>query len=262
MWPKKLIFIFLLLLSSLSIVRLFKLLWTSSIPAIPEHLPPHAPEKPRHDVDRPREDILGPKEHQLVSNIIARRIPCNLLIFGYKPQFLGLATLNSQGTTVFLEDDPEKLRSGRSKGLRMYPFGNHEKARRAYELLQHARRRPACRPGAGTLRAPRCELALRGLPEVLYESGWDVVVIDGPSGDGPEAPGRMGAIYTAAVMARAGRSTDVLVHDTDRTIEKWYSWEFLCHENLASSKGKLWHFRIEGNSSSDRFCETAASPTL
>ena len=72
------------------------------------------------------------------------------------------------------------------------------------------------------------------------------MVIDGPRGDQPEAPGRMGAIYTAAMIARAGKTTDVFVHDIDPIIEKWYSREFLCHENLVSSKGNLWHFRIKG----------------
>ena len=40
------------------------------------------------------------------------------------------------------------------------------------------------------------------------------------SGHSPEAPGRMGAIYTASMIARAGNATDVMVHDVDRKIEK------------------------------------------
>ena len=92
------------------------------------------------------------------------------------------------------------------------------------------------------------------MPKEVYERKWYVVVADGPRGDSPEAPGRMAAIYTAAVIARIGNSTDVFVHDVHRMIEKWYSWEFLCHENLISSEGKLWHFRIEGKSRSPSFC--------
>ncbi|URE39830.1 hypothetical protein MUK42_07370 [Musa troglodytarum] len=200
-------------------------------------------------------------EIRLTFDVLRRRGPCNFLVFGLGRDSRMWAAMNAGGTTLFLEEDPEWYESvlKTSPMLRAHHVKYRTRMDEADKLLRG--RRPACGPGAGTLRAPRCELALRGLPEALYESGWDVMVIDGPSGDGPEAPGRMGAIYTAAVMARGGRSTDVLVHNTDRTIEKWYSWEFLCHENLASSKGKLWHFRIEGNSSSDRFCETAASPT-
>lgn len=70
--------------------------------------------------------------------------------------------------------------------------------------------------------------------------------MDGPSGDMLEAPGRMSTIYTASMLARNGNTTDVLVHDIDRTVEKWFSWEFLYEENLVSSKGKLWNFRLSG----------------
>lgn len=79
-------------------------------------------------------------------------------------------------------------------------------------------------------------------------------MVDGPRGDMPEAPGRMAAIYTASMLARAGNAAHVVVHDVDRTIEKWFSWEFLCEENLVASKGKLWNFRITGQSNSTRFC--------
>lgn len=95
---------------------------------------------------------------------------------------------------------------------------------------------------------------LTDLPREVYEVKWDVVVVDGPRGDSPQAPGRMATIYTAAIMAREGNTTDVVVHDTDRMIEKWYSWEFLCDENLISSKGKLWIFRIRNEKNSTRFC--------
>lgn len=88
----------------------------------------------------------------------------------------------------------------------------------------------------------------------MYETEWDVVVVDGPDGDAPEAPGRMATIYTAGLLARAGNATDVVVHDVHRTIEKWFSWEFLCEKNLISAKGRLWNFRIPGESNSTRFC--------
>lgn len=88
----------------------------------------------------------------------------------------------------------------------------------------------------------------------VYQHKWDVIVVDGPSGDTPEAPGRMGTIYTASIIARAGNMTDVVIHDVNRMIEKWFSWEFLCDENLVSSKGKLWIFRIRGQLNSTTFC--------
>jgi glucuronoxylan 4-O-methyltransferase len=100
----------------------------------------------------------------------------------------------------------------------------------------------------------KCKLALKNLPAIVYEKNWDVIVVDGPSGDLSESPGRMASIYTASVLARGVNGSDVIVHDVDRMVEKWFSWEFLCDENLLYSKGKLWHFRIRGNLNSTTFC--------
>lgn len=176
---------------------------------------------------------LTEKEFQLLSNLISHRAPCNLLIFGLEPQHLILASMNAGGTTILLDDDP---------------------AGEAYRVLKHAREDPGCAPHSKPLEESTCQLALTKLPQEVYELKWDVVVVDGPRGDRAEAPGRMAAIYTASMIARAGNMTNVVVHDVDRMIEKWFSWEFLCDENLVSSKGKLWNFRLVGKSNSTRFC--------
>lgn len=130
-------------------------------------------------------------------------------------------------------------------------------AKEAYKLLKHARENPDCAPSS-KLQLSKCQLALKNLPQEVYELKWDLVVVDGPSGSTPDEPGRMAAIYTASMMARNGNITDVVVHDVDRMIEKWFSWEFLCDENLVSSKGRLWNFRITGQSNSTNFCPAKA----
>jgi uncharacterized protein (TIGR01627 family) len=167
-----------------------------------------------------------------------------------------LSSINSGGTTIFLEDDPDKISAARAKSntTQIYKIDYQTPAKKAYKLLEHARKSPACAPNPEMLQNSSCKLALKNLPREVYELEWNVVVVDGPSGHSPEAPGRMGAIYTASMIARAGNTTDVLVHDVDRTIEKWFSWEFLCDENLVASKGKLWSFRISGKSNSSGFC--------
>ncbi|XP_010905172.2 arabinogalactan O-methyltransferase 1-like [Elaeis guineensis] len=269
---KNLIFVLFIIFSTISLLTVFKFTNISSPPillpspllsnscastnSVPVKRLPHVSHimKP---YARPPEDILSLKEHQLLKNFITHKAPCNLLFFGLKPQFLDLAIFNTEGTTIFLEDDFEKLRTRKLKGMQVYVVKYHKKASEAYELLKHARTNPACTPQEGLLHGSHCKLALTGLPGIVCKRKWDVVVIDGPRGDRPEAPGRMEAIYTAAMIARAGNTTDVFVHDIDRMIEKWYSWEFLCHENLVSSKGNLWHFRIKGNSWSARFCSEA-----
>lgn len=199
---------------------------------------------------------LTDKEFHLLVNLISLKAPCNMLIFGLGPQSLLLSLLNNGGTTIFLEDDVKKIKATapKFKATNIYKVEHKMAAMEAYELLRQARKDPSCTPHAGQLQASRCPLALTSLPKVVYDHKWDVMVIDGPSGDRLDAPGRMAVIYSAGILARAGNITDVMVHDIDRTIEKWYSWEYLCEENLISSKGKLWHFRIMADSKSTSFC--------
>ncbi|XP_052175248.1 glucuronoxylan 4-O-methyltransferase 2 isoform X2 [Diospyros lotus] len=200
---------------------------------------------------------LTEKEYHLLSNIISLRAPCSLLFFGLEPQYVNLsASVNAGGTTVFLEDDPEKLSTIRTNysNTKIYRVEYKTLARDAYKLLKEGRQNPACALQSGPLRQSSCPLALTRLPRKVYKQRWDVLVVDGPRGDAPDAPGRMAAIYTAAMMARAGNITDVVVHDVDRMVEKWFAWEFLCDENLVSSKGKLWNFRIAGRSNTTKFC--------
>ncbi|KAK6920521.1 Polysaccharide biosynthesis domain [Dillenia turbinata] len=199
--------------------------------------------------------ILTAKEMKLLLDLISRRSPCNVLVFGLEPQYLQLSKINAGGITIFLEDDPNKIStiSSNSNNTRIYKVEHQIPAREAYEQLKNARLDAACMPTV-ELEFSTCKLALKKLPREVYEHKWDVVVVDGPSSDNPEAPGRMAAIYTASIIARAGNITDVVVHDVNRSIEKWYSWEFLCYENLVSSKGKLWDFRIVGKQNSTKFC--------
>ncbi|XP_027359782.1 glucuronoxylan 4-O-methyltransferase 1 [Abrus precatorius] len=270
---KKLISILVLILSIISILRLLRITVriSSSSPRLfvlspaPQHSSPpstthnkvaqHAPESSKQP-RRPPNSTLTRKEFKVLSNLIALKSPCNLLIFGFQPQYLVLSSMNAAGTTIFLEDDHDMISKAsiNSNSTRTYKLGYNVPAKEAYNQLRHARQSQACAPNHRLLQRSKCKLALKSLPEEVYEKNWDVIVVDGPSGDSPESPGKMAPIYTASVLARAGDVSDVLVHDVDRTIEKWYSWEFLCHENLMNSKGKLWHFRIRGHSNSTIFC--------
>lgn len=200
---------------------------------------------------------LTDKEYHLLSHLISHRAPCNILVFGLEHQYLAVASLlNAGGTTFFLEDDPNKLwiANTNSKNIQVKEVRYKTSAKEAYKLLKHARTNPGCAPNSGLHDMPRCKLALTELPEEVYKLNWDVVIVDGPSGEGSESPGRMAVIYTASVLARRGNMTNVMVHDVDRMIEKWFSWEFLCDENLVSSKGRFWNFHIAKEVNSTRFC--------
>ncbi|KAK9009238.1 hypothetical protein V6N11_035783 [Hibiscus sabdariffa] len=203
--------------------------------------------------------LLAPKEFMLVSNLITHKAPCNLLVFGLQSQYLDLSLINVGGITLFLDDDRYKISKIKSDSNRtqIYKVKYQVPCKKAYKLLKHARGNPACSPSINLLQQSSCELALRNLPKQVYKLKWDVIVVDGPIGDTPEAPGRMSTIYTASMLARAaGNTTDVVVHDVHRTIEKWFSWEFLCEENMVAAKGKLWNFRISGESNSTSFCSS------
>lgn len=271
---KKLIPYFVLILSTLSILRFLRIsITTYSSPPLPA-LPPieetcsspssmcskapiHAPVSSTYPLKTSsNSDNLTKKEFQLLETLITRRAPCNLLVFGLEPQYLLLSSINAGGTTIFLENDTKKLSTIKTNTntSRIYKVEHQIPAKDAYKLLKHARKNKACLPTSGELQESKCRLALKNLPQQVYELKWDVVVVDGPIGNAPEAPGRMAAIYTASMIAREGNETDVVVHDVDRMVEKWFSWEFLCDENLVSSKGRFWYFTIKGQSNTTTFC--------
>jgi len=252
---KKLIPILVLFLSIISILRILSLTIKTTSTSFSTHnkiIASHTHESSNITT------TFKEKEFKVLSNLIALKSPCNLLIFGFQPQFLILSSMNEAGNTIFLDDNHERTTSRKVtknfSNTQIYNFNYNVPTKEAYKLLKHARKNPACTPDPRYLQTSKCKLALKNLPAIVYEKNWDVIVVDGPSGDSTESPGRMATIYTASVLARGGDGSDVLVHDVDRMIEKWFSWEFLCDENLLYSKGKLWHFRIRGHLNSTTFC--------
>ncbi|KAL8240498.1 hypothetical protein R6Q59_013853 [Mikania micrantha] len=194
---------------------------------------------------------LPEKEVQFLFDIILQKVPCNVLVFGFEHEYLKLPIVNEGGTTIFVENIPEKVKKMKWEfklfnATRVYKVEYKTYAKDAYALLKHARSSTSCDLNTKMRNAgwSECKLVLTGLPEEVMEMKWDVIVVDGPCGDGPGSPGRMGSIFMAAVLARAGNGTNVVVHDADRMIEQWFSWEFLRDENRVSSKGRFWNFRI------------------
>ncbi|XP_047325190.1 glucuronoxylan 4-O-methyltransferase 1 [Impatiens glandulifera] len=240
----------------LSIISVFRFLKISVVTTT-SHPPPSSTTLK----DNPSENsILTNKELNLLSNLISNKSPCNLLFFGLEPEYINMSLINKAGINYFLDDHPSKMEKLNTSSINalFYKVEYERAAREAFELLKYARESPDCRPGGWN----KCKLAMRRLPEAVMEKNWDIVVVDGPDGDREDAPGRMEAIYTAGLIARSGKkekgqSTDILIHDKDRMIEKWFAWEFLCDDNLVSTKGKFWHFRIiaqHQHSNSTMFC--------
>lgn len=190
-------------------------------------------------------------EIKLSYDVLRERAPCNFLVFGLGLDSQMWNAFNPGGTTLFLEEDPKWLKNV----LQEAPFlrANYIKYRtqltEADHLLKSYKFEPDCNPARGIplKENERCKLALNMLPDEVYDTEWDLIMIDAPKGYFPEAPGRMAAIYSAAVMARNRKGpggTHVYLHDVDRKIEKTYAEEFLCRKNLVKGEGRLWHFLL------------------
>ncbi|CAL5023896.1 unnamed protein product [Urochloa decumbens] len=194
-----------------------------------------------------------------IASVLRRRAPCNLLVFGLGGETPLWRALNHGGRTVFLDENPfyvEHL-EGRHPGLEAYDVAYATAVRELPGLLDAARA-AECRPVQNLLFS-ECRLAINDLPNQLYDVAWDVILVDGPRGFAEGSPGRMSAIYSAAVMARTkGVETEVLVHDYEREVERACGREFLCEENMvaATSTPSLAHFRVRGGAAANRdaFC--------
>ncbi|TVU32662.1 hypothetical protein EJB05_24403, partial [Eragrostis curvula] len=195
-----------------------------------------------------------------IASVLRRRAPCNLLVFGLGAETPLWRALNHGGRTVFLDENPYYVEhlEGAHPGLEAYDVAYATAVRELPDLLHHASRAAECRPVQNLLFS-ECRLAINDLPNQLYDVAWDVILVDGPRGFTEGSPGRMAAIYSAAVMARTkGVETEVLVHDFEREVESTCGREFLCEENRMTGTGtpSLGHFLVRGGGAAnrDKFC--------
>lgn len=191
------------------------------------------------------------QEISVTARVLERKGPCNFLVFGLGRDSPMWSALNYGGRTVFLEEDQSWMETVRQKfpTLESYHVTYDTKVTQADDLLE-LWRQPEC-TAVGETRFSKCQLALKRLPSVFHEVEWDLIMVDAPTGWIPEAPGRMGAIYTAGMAARARSEgeTDVFVHDVDRVVEDKFSRTFLCEGYLTEQEGRLRHFTIPSHRS-------------
>ncbi|KAG7655693.1 IRX15/IRX15L/IGXM [Arabidopsis suecica] len=183
-------------------------------------------------------------------NILKKLAPANFLVFGLGRDSLMWASLNPRGKTLFLEEDLEWFQkvTKDSPFLRAHHVRYRTQLQQADSLLRSYKTEPNCFPAKSYLRGnEKCKLALTGLPDEFYDTEWDLLMVDAPKGYFAEAPGRMAAIFSAAVMARNRKKpgvTHVFLHDVNRRVEKTFAEEFLCRKYRVNAAGRLWHFAI------------------
>ncbi|GKU98913.1 hypothetical protein SLEP1_g11848 [Rubroshorea leprosula] len=197
--------------------------------------------------------------------------PCNFLVFGLTPETLLWKALNYNGRTVFIDENRyyaayfEQLHPE----IDAYDVQYTTKMKETKELVAATKEQiqNECRPVQNLLFS-ECKLGLNDLPNHVYEVDWNVILIDGPRGDGPESPGRMSPIFTSGVLARSKKGgnpkTHIFVHDYYREVEKICGDEFLCRENLVERNGTLAHFIVEKmEENSFQYCrnKTSSSPS-
>ncbi|XP_073158179.1 protein IRX15-LIKE [Henckelia pumila] len=193
--------------------------------------------------------------------------PCNFLVFGLTHETLLWNALNHNGRTVFIDENRYYAAHIEEKypEVEAYDVQYSTKLSEMPELIATIKEKAhnECRPVQNLLFS-ECKLGLNDLPNQLYEVDWDIILVDGPRGYWPEAPGRMAAIFTAAVLARSkdassrNPKTHIFVHHFNMKVDRITSDEFLCRENLVKSKDLMGHFILERmESGSTKFCRSS-----
>ncbi|XP_073126970.1 glucuronoxylan 4-O-methyltransferase 1-like [Henckelia pumila] len=178
--------------------------------------------------------------------VLEKKSPCNFLVFGLGHDSLMWTSLNHGGRTVFLEEDKSWIEQIQRQipSLESYHVVYDTKLTQAEELLEIGVKEE-CKEVSDP-RFSKCQLALKGLPNEVYDIEWDLIMVDAPTGYFDGAPGRMNAIYTAGLMARNRENgeTHVFVHDVNREVEDKFSMKFLCEGYFIEQEGRLRHFTV------------------
>ncbi|KAL3641475.1 hypothetical protein CASFOL_016443 [Castilleja foliolosa] len=199
------------------------------------------------------------QEISVTLRVLEKKSPCNFLVFGLGQDSLLWASLNYKGRTVFLEDSKFWMAMVKKQfpSLEMYLVPYDTKLNQADELFDIGKKLSTCQIVIDP-RMSKCPLAIKNLPNEVYETEWDLIMVDAPMGYNHSlSPGRMKVIYTAGLLAKNKKNgeTDVFVHDVNRAIEDKFSSAFLCEAYRKEQVGRIRHFNIPSHRTGNRpFC--------
>ncbi|KAI4325533.1 hypothetical protein MLD38_030921 [Melastoma candidum] len=210
---------------------------------------------------------------KIVADVLRKcSVPCNFLVFGLTHETLLWKALNHNGRTVFVDENRYYAAYFEELHPEVDAYDVHyaTKSSEMKELVATAKEqaRNECRPVQNLLFS-ECKLGINDLPNHVYDVDWDVILVDGPSGEWPNHPGRMSSIFTAGVLARSKKGgnprTHVIIHDYYREVERVCGDEFLCRENRVASTNMMGHFILErADPNTFEFCgkrDNRTSPT-
>lgn len=152
---------------------------------------------------------------------------CKLLVWGVGYDSKLWCAVNKGGTTVFLEDDSKWARKiAKEITCPVVKVSYSTRLEQAKSLLRDE---------------PRLRLVL---PAEIQRLRFDVILVDGPDGSKPKAPGRMVSIYMSSRLAHD--DSHVFVHDYQRPVERQYGERFLARRFgapvIGKHRGWLAHF--------------------
>lgn len=157
---------------------------------------------------------LSTEQLKVIYTTIERKAPCKLLVFGLGNDSVFWSSINRGGVTVFLENNKDWFQriTKRSKDIKAF-LVNYDTKRKDWKMFLED-----------------TSLLNMTLPNEVGKEEWDVILVDAPTGDNDENPGRMKSIFLSSILIK--NSGDIFVHDCDREVEDVYCNKFLRKENM------------------------------
>ena len=161
---------------------------------------------------------MSKKQYLTIAKKLSEASPCNLLVFGLGEDSYLWKKINTNGTTIFLEDSKQWINSVNDGTLDVehviYTTSIKEQKNIGYNKKK--------------LKLP--------IPKRVSKIKYDFIIVDAPLGHQPprpyKGPGRMSSIYTAYNLLKEGGTA--VIDDMGRPIEKQYALHYFREENLIS----------------------------